>query len=167
MGNPPLWGQSTMGYSPHKQCSNISILHRKKKKRKSWAVILWLDILVQSYLINIQLLWFTSNPRKPSQWSLGSLDSREQTPLSNISITYSWSNASCFVLQYPPKWFRISRPSCCALPWPSGCNCLLSSWLPPMWESGSFRALTLVPSSMVSDMWPKRLWIFSMVCETI
>ena len=104
-GNPPLWGQSTMGYSPHKQRSNISILHIKKWK--SWAVILWLDLLVQSYLINIQLLWFTSNPRKPSQWSLGNLDSREQTPLSNISITYSWSNASCFVLQYPPKWFRI------------------------------------------------------------
>ena len=151
MGNNLLWGQSTMGYSPHKQHSNISILHRKKK---SWAVILWLDLLVQSYLINIQFLWFTSNPRKPSQWSLGNLGSTKQTPLSNISITNYWSNASGVVLQYSPKWFRVPRPSCCALIQPSGCKCLQSSWVLPMWESGSFGALTLVPSSMASDMWP-------------
>ena len=64
-----LWGQSTMGYSPHKQGNDISILHRKKWK--SWAVIFWLDLFVKSYLINIQFLGFTSNPRKPSEWSLG------------------------------------------------------------------------------------------------
>ena len=56
-------------YSPHKQGSDISILHRKKWK--SWAVIFWLDLFVKSYLINIQFLGFTSNPRKPSEWSLG------------------------------------------------------------------------------------------------
>ena len=53
------WGaipfsENTMGYSPHKQGSNISILHRKKPKVMSCYTLI--DLLVQSYLIKIPFL---------------------------------------------------------------------------------------------------------------
>ena len=115
-----IWGTLLSGvkalWATHHINNVVIFPFYTEKKWKSWAVILWLDLFIQSYLMNIQFLWFTSNPRKPSQWSWGNLDSTEQTPLSNISITNSWSNASGFVLQYPLKSFRV--PTLPAVPSP-------------------------------------------------
>ena len=151
MGNPPLWDQSTMGYSPHKQCSNISILHRKKWK--SWAVILWLDLLVQSYLMNIQFLWFTSNPRKPSQWSLGESGlHRTNTTLKHFNNQFL---IKCLRLCSPiPTKVVYSLPSFLLCPpltlWMQVPSVILS---PPhvgirqLWSPN-------LTSVMASDMWP-------------
>ena len=114
-----------------------------------------IDLLVQSYLIKIPFLWFTSNPRKPSQWSLGeSWLHRTNTTLKHFNNQFL---IKCIRLCSPiPTEVVYSFPSfLLCLPWPSGCNCLLSSWLSPMRGSGSFGALTLVPSSMASGMWPR------------
>ena len=86
-----------------------------EKKRTSWAVILWLDLLVHSYLI-FNSYDLHEIPGNPHSDHLGNLDSTEQTPLSNISITNSWSNASGFVLWYPLKSFRV--PTLPAVPSP-------------------------------------------------
>ena len=74
-GHAEIWGTLFSGVkalwaTPH--ITKVVIFpFYTEKKWKSWAVILWLGLFIQSYLMNIQFLWFTSNPRKPSQWSLG------------------------------------------------------------------------------------------------